>query len=116
MFVVAPKVCPSRRRRSDTDETITIDISPRPVQADGAYFPIVRAFLSWCVSDELIDSNPAEPNRVTKPLPNASGKPSQRFWTSEGRSALLGFVDTRVRDALAVDGFLTDKFSGRTSR
>lgn len=84
----------------EKDESMVVDVSPRSASENGPYFTIVRAFLAWCVMDELLDTNPAKPNRVTDPLPEPTESADQQFWTPDHREAILQFVDQRAHDSL----------------
>lgn len=82
-----------RSRVADSDDAL----SAASAHANGPYFTIVRAFLSWCVDDERIDANPARPNRVRDALPEYHGNRDRQFWPPETRDALLDALDERVR-------------------
>lgn len=64
------------------------------------YYAIVRAFLSFCEADELIDGNPAKAHRATEELPEDPGDADRQFWSADARKALLEYVDERVQRAL----------------
>jgi integrase len=64
------------------------------------YYAYVRAFLTWCVRDGLLDRNPAETERATSELPDDTDESDQQFWSPENRSALLSFLDERAREAV----------------
>ncbi len=64
------------------------------------YFDIVRAFWSWAVDDERVESNPARPNRASEPLPADRGEPDRQFWDRATRERLLRFVDERAERSL----------------
>lgn len=64
------------------------------------YYAIVRAFLSFCEADELIDGNPAKAHRATEELPEDPGDADRQFWSAEARRTLLEYVDARVQRAL----------------
>ncbi|WP_256394040.1 tyrosine-type recombinase/integrase [Natronoarchaeum rubrum] len=85
-----------RSRASDPEETL----SAASTHANGPYFTIVRAFLSWCVDDERLDANPARPNRVRDALPEYHGNRDRQFWPPEARDALLDALVERVRAEL----------------
>ncbi|WP_435362369.1 tyrosine-type recombinase/integrase [Haloarchaeobius sp. DFWS5] len=76
------------------------DLSAASAHANGPYFTIVRAFLSWCVDDERLDTNPARPNRVKQALPEYHADHDRQFWSADARKALLNFVDKRAHDTL----------------
>lgn len=83
------------RVRDDSD-----GLSAASAHANGPYFTVVRAFLSWCVDDERLDTNPARPNRVKDALPEYHGGHERQYWPRETREALVEFVDTRARKSL----------------
>ncbi|UHQ99096.1 site-specific integrase (plasmid) [Natrinema zhouii] len=64
------------------------------------YYAYIRAFLSFCVADELLDSNPAKVKRATDELPEDLGDADRQFWQQEERRAILRYVDERVQRAL----------------
>ncbi|WP_337653262.1 site-specific integrase [Halomontanus rarus] len=64
------------------------------------YYAFVRAFLSFAVRDEQIDTNPAMTNRAVEPLPEDEGSGEQQFWTAGKRDALLRYADQQVNSAL----------------
>jgi integrase len=68
------------------------------------YFKYVRAFLSFCVRDELLDRNPAATTRATEFLPEDRGDPDRQFWTPEQRAQLIEYANTRVDAALEATG------------
>lgn len=55
----------------------------------------LRAFLSWCVDDRIIDRNPAEPDRASSPLPSSGSNGDTQYWSPEDREAFLRYVDRR---------------------
>lgn len=63
------------------------------------YFAYVRAFLSFCVRAELLDTNPAETERAKEFLPEDKPTGETQFWTPKQRKRLLEYVDERVRMA-----------------
>lgn len=60
------------------------------------YFAYVRAFLSFCVREELLDSNPAKTNKATEYLPENTNDSSSQFWTPEQRQAIVNYATKRV--------------------
>ncbi|GAB3035335.1 tyrosine-type recombinase/integrase [Natronobiforma cellulositropha] len=64
------------------------------------YFKYVRAFLSFCVRDELLESNPANTNRATELLPEQRGRRDTQFWTRAQRTRLVSYASERVEMAL----------------
>lgn len=65
------------------------------------YYACVRAFLSWCVRDGLLDRNPAKTDRATEELPEDLGERRQQFWSPEQRREIVAFVDERAERAAA---------------
>ncbi|ELZ04940.1 tyrosine-type recombinase/integrase [Natrialba asiatica] len=63
------------------------------------YFRYVRAFLSFCVRDEQLDTNPADTERAEEFLPEDRPTRDTQFWTPEQRKQLLSYADERVRMA-----------------
>ncbi|PCR88617.1 tyrosine-type recombinase/integrase [Natrinema ejinorense] len=63
------------------------------------YFAYVRAFLSFCVRDELLDTNPAQTERAEEFLPEDTGSAETQFWEPDQRDRLLEYADERVRMA-----------------
>ncbi|ESP86799.1 tyrosine-type recombinase/integrase [Candidatus Halobonum tyrrellensis] len=64
------------------------------------YYAYVRAFLSFCVADEFLDTNPAKAKRATDELPEDLGDADRQFWRENERRAILRFVDDRADRAL----------------
>ena len=65
------------------------------------YYATISGFLSWCVEDERIQSNPARAKRAQTELPEDIGdSEQQQFWSSEDRVRLLRYVDQRASDAI----------------
>ena len=64
------------------------------------YYAYVRAFLSFCVADELLESNPAKAKRATDELPEDLGDADRQFWREEERRAIMRYADGRVDRAL----------------
>jgi integrase len=60
------------------------------------YFAYVRAFLSFCVRDELLQTNPADTERAEEFLPEDAPTQETQFWTPKQRKQLLEYVDERV--------------------
>jgi len=67
------------------------------------YYSVVRAFLSFCVAEEAIDSNPAEVKRAVDELPSDNGDTNRQFWGRDERRQFLDYVDERARDSLDED-------------
>lgn len=64
------------------------------------YYAYVRAFLTFCVADELLDTNPAKAKRATDELPEDLGDTNRQFWRDKERQAIMRYVDKRVDNAL----------------
>lgn len=64
------------------------------------YFNNVSAFLSWCVREELIETNPAQTRRAREPLPESDGQRRQQFWSERDRAAICTTADRVVETAL----------------
>ncbi|WP_114579511.1 tyrosine-type recombinase/integrase [Saliphagus sp. LR7] len=67
------------------------------------YYAYVRAFLTFCVADELIETNPAKAQRATDELPEDLGDTDRQFWQEEERQAIMRYADERAHDALEDD-------------
>ena len=69
------------------------------------YFATISGFLTWCVEDERIATNPARANRAHAELPDDIGESEQQqFWSPEDRVRLLQFVDRRASNAIEESG------------
>ncbi|WP_332900415.1 tyrosine-type recombinase/integrase [Haladaptatus sp. CMSO5] len=64
------------------------------------YYAYVRAFLTFCVADELLDTNPAKAKRATDELPEDLGDADRQFWREKERRAIMRYVDERVDHSL----------------
>jgi len=64
------------------------------------YFAYVRAFLSWSVREQHLESNPANTNTAMDPLPEDDGKRKRQYWSTEDRETLLEYATKRVDMAL----------------
>jgi integrase len=79
------------------------------------YFAYVRAFLSFCVREELLNSNPAKTNKATEYLPEDTNGSSSQFWTPEQRQAIVNYATKRVD--MANDGTIrTDPVTASRDR
>ncbi|APX98705.1 tyrosine-type recombinase/integrase [Natronorubrum daqingense] len=63
------------------------------------YFAYVRAFLSFCVRDEQLDTNPAATESAEEFLPEDRPSGETQFWEPAQRDRLLEYADERVRMA-----------------
>lgn len=76
-----------------------------------SYWAVIRAWLSYCVEWEMIDSNPASLARVTDELPDdvdGSRNTERQFWQPDERRTLVEYVDEAAREAIDNDD--TDPF------
>ncbi|KTG08414.1 integrase [Haloprofundus marisrubri] len=62
------------------------------------YYAYVRAFLGFCVADELLETNPAKSARATDELPEDHGDRDRQFWRRKQRDAILTYVDRRAEE------------------
>ena len=67
------------------------------------YYAHIRSFLAWCVRDGRADTNPAERNRASEPLPQDINDPDRQFWDADTREAFLAHMDAHAHDALDED-------------
>lgn len=64
------------------------------------YYEHFRAWLSFCVRDEFIDTNPAKKHRAEEPLPEDPGhRQKQQFWKPKHRNKILTATDTEAENA-----------------
>lgn len=102
------------RVRDDVDaEAEARDADPYPDPNTGQsaerYYAYVRAWLGWCVLDERLDRNPAQPNKATDPLPELGNTGDQQFWTERDRNAITATTDQLVDESLESDEIDTTK-------
>ncbi|MWV41060.1 site-specific integrase [Natrialba sp. INN-245] len=64
------------------------------------YFRYVRAFLSFCVRDELLDTNPADTERAEDFLPEDKPVRETQVWEPDQRRRLVNYATERVEMAL----------------
>lgn len=64
------------------------------------YFNYVRAWLSFCVRDELLERNPADAHRATEYLPEDKGDRKRQFWSTDQRRQIVSYATERVELAL----------------
>ena len=92
-----------RRTRAKKSDGTSGGIAASTAQT---YYAIISGFLTWCVEDERIPTNPAQANRAQSELPEDIGESEQQqFWSPEDRVRLLRFVDRRASDAIDEQGF-----------
>ncbi|NEU58688.1 tyrosine-type recombinase/integrase [Halorussus sp. MSC15.2] len=65
------------------------------------YYAYVRAFLTWCSRDHLLESNPAEDEIALEELPDDPGtRETQQFWSPDDRRQLESYVRQRALEAI----------------
>lgn len=68
------------------------------------YYAYVRAFLTWCSRDQLLDSNPAEDEIALEELPDDPGtREAQQFWSPTDRRQLESYVRQQALAAIEAD-------------
>ncbi|WP_331232417.1 tyrosine-type recombinase/integrase [Natronorarus salvus] len=77
------------------------------------YYAYVRAFLTFCVADELLDTNPAKAKRAMDELPEDLGDTTRQFWREEERRAIMRYVDERVNRSLDGDADVSREYAFR---
>ncbi|TYL37495.1 recombinase XerD [Natronococcus pandeyae] len=68
----------------------------------GTYYAVVRAFLSWCVSGGILETNPAAIEEAEDALPTADTyeeRDDRDGWTAERRRELEGYVRERALES-----------------
>ncbi|MWG36218.1 tyrosine-type recombinase/integrase [Halomarina oriensis] len=71
-----------------------------------SYFSYLSGFLTYCVRDDRLPTNPALTNAAQEALPaGESSRTDQQFWTTEQRRQLVGYVDHRAAEAVDEKGF-----------
>lgn len=68
------------------------------------YYNIVSGFLSYCVRDGVLPTNPALRDRAREELPTDDGDGRQQFWDPDTRDRLLHWIDERAYEAIETDG------------
>lgn len=63
------------------------------------YFAVVRAFLSWCVEESIVPTNPAEAATVTDALPTPTDDSSSQHWSPRATHELESVVRQRANEA-----------------
>ena len=63
------------------------------------YFAVVRAFLSWCRSVEICETNPAADVTVDELFPTTASRTDTQHWTPEARRQLESHVRSAVSAA-----------------
>lgn len=70
------------------------------------YFSYVSGFLTYCVRDGRLPTNPALTNAAQEALPgDDASRTDQQFWTAEQRRRLVAYVDRRAAEAVDERGF-----------
>lgn len=73
------------------------------------YFDYTRAFLSFCVRDRMLETNPARTHAAEEFLPEDTGKRDQQFWGAKEREAILSFATERVDRSYDDDSIDTER-------
>lgn len=60
------------------------------------YFNYLRAFLSFCVRDQLLETNPAQTDAAQEFLPEDTGERDRQFWGQTERNAILDYAHERA--------------------
>jgi integrase len=68
------------------------------------YYNIVSGFLSYCVRDGVLPTNPALRDRAREELPTDDSDGKQQFWDPETREQFLRWIDDRAYEAIETDG------------
>jgi integrase len=68
------------------------------------YYNIVSGFLSYCVRDGMLPTNPALRDRAREELPTDDGDGRQQFWDPETRDRFLRWINERTYEAIETDG------------
>jgi integrase len=68
------------------------------------YYNIVSGFLSYCVRDGVLPTNPALRERAREELPTDDGDGRQQFWDPETRDRFLRWIDERAYEAIETEG------------
>lgn len=82
---------------SDQTDRDDRDLSGRTAHT---YYDYVKAFLSFCVRDGYLDTNPADRNNADEFLPGVDSRPDRQFWSIDQRETLLRHFDKQVDSAL----------------
>jgi integrase len=68
------------------------------------YYNIISGFLSYCVRDGVLPTNPALRDRAREELPTDDEDGRQQFWDPETREQFLRWIDERAYEAIDADG------------
>jgi integrase len=68
------------------------------------YYNIVSGFLSYCVRDDVLPTNPALRDRAREELPTDDSDGKQQFWDPDPREQFCRWIDERAYDAIEADG------------
>jgi len=71
------------------------------------YYAYVSAFLTWCVREQLIATNPADTNEAQEELPadaSTNSQKNQNIWTPEHRQQIMRHADERAAAAIDEEG------------
>lgn len=87
----------SLRRDAEKEEDEEEAIAKSTAQK---YFATTRAFLGWCVREQIIETNPAHTSEAEEPLPETEGQSDPQFWDPDDRDRLLHGLDGQLDNAL----------------
>jgi integrase len=91
-------------RRYAQDLTERVGNDELAASSAQTYYNIVSGFLSYCVRDGVLPTNPALRDRAREELPTDDSDGKQQFWDPETREQFLCWIDDRAYDAIETDG------------
>jgi integrase len=91
-------------RRYAQDLTERVGDDELAASSAQTYYNIVSGFLSYCVRDGVLPTNPALRERAREELPTDDGDGRQQFWDPETRDRFLQWIDERAYEAIETEG------------
>jgi integrase len=91
-------------RRYAQDLTERVGNDELAASSAQTYYNIVSGFLSYCVRDGVLPTNPALRDRAREELPTDDSDGKQQFWDPETRDRFLRWIDDRAYEAIETDG------------
>jgi integrase len=91
-------------RRYAQDLTERVGNDELAASSAQTYYNIVSGFLSYCVRDGVLPTNPALRDRAREELPTDDSDGKQQFWDPDIREQFLRWIDDRAYDAIETDG------------
>lgn len=87
-------------------QTLTKRVGNDELAASSAqtYYNIVSGFLSYCVRDGVLPTNPALRERAREELPTDDTDGKQQFWDPETRDQFLRWIDEHAYEAIETKG------------